>query len=115
MVQYELGIIPNSGCKKLKKFFEGKKLAAMTDQELIKEFHRYQRKRLTTGPYFTQRYEPMNDDLLEQFIKTRNEKSPNLMDFFRTMGRFDAGELADIHVDCYPRVSYLIRYNQNGL
>ena len=77
----------------------------MNDEELIKEFHRYQRRRLTSGPYFTQRYEPMNEDLLNQFIKTRKEKSPNLMDFFRTMGRFDAGETLNIHVDCYPRVS----------
>ena len=80
----------------------------MTDVELTKEFHRYQRRRLTTGPYFGRRYEQMNEDLLEQFIKTKTEKSPNIMDFFRTMGRFDAGEVSNIHVDCYPRVSHLM-------
>ena len=100
-----MGIIPNDGCRKLKKFFEGKDLRAMTDAELTKEFHRYQRKRLSSGPYFGRRYEQMNEDLLEQFIKTKAEKSPNIMDFFRTMGRFDAGEVSNIHVDCYPRVS----------
>ena len=77
----------------------------MTDNELIKEFKHYQKMRLTTGPYFGQRYEMMNEEMLKQFIKGKNEASPNLMDFFRTMGRFDTGEITNIHVDCYPRVS----------
>lgn len=99
-----MDIIPNSGCKKLKKYFAGKSLKTMTDAELIKEFKHYQRMRLSTGPYFGQRYEAMNEDLLKQFIKTKNETSTNLMDFYRTMGRFDTGEVTNIHVDCYPRV-----------
>ena len=77
----------------------------MSDSELIKEFKLYQQTRLTSGPYFTQRYEVMNEDLLKQFIKTKSEASPTLIDFFRTFGRFDAGEHTNIHVDCYPRVS----------
>ena len=70
----------------------------MSDVELIKEFKHYQRVRLSSGPYFGQRYETMNEDLLKQFIKTRSETSTNLMDFFRTMGRFDTGEITNIHV-----------------
>ena len=98
-------MLPNSGCKKLRKFFAGKSLKDMSDSELIKEFKLYQQTRLTSGPYFTQRYEVMNEDLLKQFIKTKSEASPTLIDFFRTFGRFDAGEHTNIHVDCYPRVS----------
>ena len=73
LIQYDIDAIPETGCKKLKKFFAGKSLSSMTDNELIKEFKHYQKMRLTTGPYFGQRYEMMNEEMLKQFIKGKNE------------------------------------------
>ena len=64
-------------------------------------------KRLTSGAHFTQLFEPMNDEMAENFIRNENEASPNLANFLRTMGRCDIGETEEIRVDCFPRVSPL--------
>ena len=104
--QFYLTQIP--GCKKLKEFFAGKSLKDMSDLELTRQFKKYQMRRLTTGPYFTQRFEPMNDEMVNQFVYGKGEAPPNLQTFLRTMGRLDIGEVTNINVDCFPRVSYLI-------
>ena len=89
----------------MKNFFAGISLKDKSDAELKRLYRKYLLHRLTSGAHFTQRFQAMDADMAENFIRNRDESSPNLANMLRTLGRFDVGEVNNIHVECFPKVS----------